>query len=304
MVNHDVVGTRYVTEMLNLFHDNLQKEMDEYLDSVEYEMILKFKGARVSEYCASVYKLIRRCIPSEIDLDYVYYKRYTKEKTIKLVIRGDAEGIESFERSKTFYHAGQEEDIFCFIAETFDDIIRNEYALYNLEVANDTMETLLKNADCKYTVKYITTVNKHYLLKDISDKCVIIYCDIDKAIALGDTVMFTGAPNVLGKSERSKTNFKIRNDLTLELRKIPTIPQFLGSHFPIYAFLTKFVEKRNVQQEIERLYPRDIDEFESKEYGIGYTQTENTYALVRKDEKGYSYVLTTYHKQTLEALSV
>lgn len=105
----------------------------------------------------------------------------------------------------------------------------------------------------------------------------------------------------MSQSERSKTNFLIEQDLIEQLRKIPTTPEFLGSKFPVYAYLTKLVNKRDVHKEIARLYTRDIDEFGDKESGIGYQQTENTFGYVKKDGTSFKFYLTPYHKATLQS---
>lgn len=292
---------RHVTEILNEFHSNIEERMDDYLNSVAYAMVMRFKGERVSEYCKQIAEIVKESIPSELDLDYVYCRRYTKgdemnPKGIRIAVRGESKDVESFEMAKTFRAFEDEQEIFYHVVESYDLVIKNEYAMYNLSKVNEKMKDLAGQAELSYTITFRTCLHEHNMIEEISDDGIVINCNIDKAIDIADTVLFTKAANVMDLSDRSKTNYLIHRELIEELRQIKTTPAFIASKFPIYAFLTKLVNKRDAHKEIAKVYPKDIELYKDNEDGIGYEQTENTFGYVKKEGTTYKWWLTPYHK--------
>lgn len=298
---------RHVTEILNEFHQRIEERMKDYLDSVAYAMVMKFKGERVSEYCKQIAEIVKESIPSELDLDYVYCRRYTKGDAmnpdgIRIAIRGESDEVMSFEMAKTFRPFQDEQEIFYHIVEAYDKIIKNEYAMYNLSKVNEKIKDLSEQAGIRYSITFKTCLCEHNMIEEISDKTVVINCDIDKSIDIADTVLFTKAANVMDLSDRSKTNFLIHRNLIEELREIKTTPAFIASKFPIYAFLTKLVNKRDAHKEIAKVYPRDIESYKDNEDGIGFEQTENTFGYVKKEGTTFNWWLTPYHKTLMMSM--
>lgn len=290
---------QHVADMLTEFHEKLGSNLSEFLAGTDYKAIKEAKGRRVHDFISRVFTEIRHSVPDELDIDYVYCRKYTKNDKVKIVIRGVEDNIESFEFSKTFPISGEEKAITIYMTDVLDRVIENEYALYNLDIASQTVNDLLKRLNYDYRVKYTTCLNRRGLLKDISDKEVIIYSKVDKAIELGTTIYFSGLATIFDISARKETAYQLLRELEQEIAKAPTTPEYLGIQFSLHVFLTGKVKKEDVHKEIAKLYTRDIDEFGKNESGIGYRETEHTYGLVKKDKNRYNTYLTVYHKRML-----
>ena len=290
---------RYIKKMIRIFRERTEKNYKVFLESDQYAMIKYYKGEKISEYSQRVFQILKDSLPEEIDLGYLYLKRFTEEDKLKISIRGDVETIGCFDETETFTKE-DEQGIFEYMFNVFSEIIFCEYGAENINIVNEYMAYLKKESGILYDIIFNLAFNPERLIQEITNTKVVINVDVQRAIDIADTVLFTGAINILDQSERSKTKYTIRKDLISQLKQIKTTPLFIESDFCIYSYLTKKTKHRNTVKEIQKVHKKEISDLGQNENGIGFEQTKYSFGYMQKTGTSYEWVLHPFNKKTLE----
>jgi hypothetical protein len=283
----------YVTDVLDEFDTKVDTELKNLSASEDYKISLSSGVKQVSNRCSKIFSVIKKSIPTEVSIDYVIMQRYSNESLIRLAFKDNNSLDVKFEFTKVFDIEGCESDVAVWLVDCFKNVIKYEYAAYNLKELNKKLEYYCKEAYREYTVEFCACLQKDKLIQDISNKHIKIAVDIDKAIDLADTQLF----NV---KNSTRDNRYLNNVMIKSFVNCLTTVEFLSSKNPLFVYLTGIKDPR-VNGYIQEVYPKNFEDI-TVNNGIGYYSKNHVFGYKQKVSGKVSWYLNPYNTKTFHPI--
>lgn len=184
-----------------------------------------------------------------------------------------------------------------FIKCSWVELISDALIRANLEVVNDKLAEIGKEAGNNFVVKIVSPMGRdgRKVIK-ITDEEIVFVADESRILNMDDILIFN-EPNEFLSEEVIKKGY---TDTVALFAKAQTTPQFLGVHEPLVGYICDISKMVKPSTLIKKVYSKNVAKLRSDKESLAYFNDGKVFSVLSVNSDGKEVVLKPFNIDTLE----